>query len=183
MSHSIFQRVCKTFAVASLLGATSLAMTGCESLSALTHSQNSPSASHSMHNMTKGKTMIDHKSPYDFATTSARLKTVIENSPANLFAVIPHSEGAKKAGMSLNPTTLFIFGNPKVGTPVLQANQRMAMELPVKLLVWQDDKGDVFVSQQDFEALASEYNLTAEQVAPLNKAVTMMVNKALADSK
>ena len=168
----------------SLVTLSTFAITGCDSLSAMTNSTNQ-SASHASHtitnqNIAKGQSMIDHKSPYDFATTSTRLKTVIENSPANLFAVIPHSEGAKKVGMTLNPTTLFIFGNPKVGTPVLQANQRMAMELPVKLLVWQDDHGDVFISQQDFEALANEYGLSTEQVAPLNKAVNAMIEKTVA---
>ena len=169
----------------SLVAVSTFAMTGCESLSAITSSTKAQSSSHSTHtitkqNIAKGQSMIDHKSPYDFTTTSERLTSVIENSPANLFAVIPHSEGAKKVGMSLNPTTLFIFGNPKVGTPVLQANQRVAIELPVKLLVWQDDNGDVFVSQQDFEALANEYGLSTEQVAPLNKAVNAMIEKTVA---
>ena len=145
----------------------------------MTPSNTTDSAPASDATSTATNSMTDHVSPYDFATTSSRVQAVIEQSPANLFATVPHSKGAQKVGMTLNPTTLFIFGNPKVGTPVLQANQKLAMELPIKILVWEDDQGVVHVSQQDFVKLAHDYNVDSQKLAPLDKAVKTIIQAAL----
>lgn len=171
------------------LSAALITLSGCSNLTPLSQSHPQPTTTMSEQmsapNPTESaaphatKNMTDYVSPYDFATTSSRVQAVIEKSPAKLFATVPHSQGAQKVGMTLNPTTLFIFGNPKVGTPVLQANQKLAMELPIKILVWQDDAGKVYVSQQDFVKLANDYHVDPNQLAPLDKAVKTIIQAAL----
>ena len=70
----------------------------------------------------------------------------IEAKNLTLFATINHSAGAEDAGLSLRPTTLLVFGSPKAGTPLMQQNQLLGLELPLKLLIWQNEAGKVMVS-------------------------------------
>ncbi len=81
---------------------------------------------------------IVKESPHSVEKTADNLVAVIEKAPPTLFARIDHAAGAKKAGLELEPTTLVIFGNPKVGTPIMQANRKAAMDLPTKILIWSE---------------------------------------------
>ncbi len=82
---------------------------------------------------------IIKQSPHDVKTTTQRLVAVIEKAGATLFAVIDHQEGAKKAGLEMNEATVVLFGNPKIGTPIMNANPRAALDLPIKVLIWSED--------------------------------------------
>jgi uncharacterized protein (DUF302 family) len=99
--------------------------------------------------------------------TVERLAEAIRAAGAKLFAVADHSEEAEKAGLSLRPTKLLIFGNPVGGTPAMVAAPLTAMDLPLKVLVWQDDAGVVWLSHLDAAWLAGRHGLTAELAAPL----------------
>ena len=77
-------------------------------------------------------------SPHSVADTVTRLTTAIEGAGAKVAAVIDHSAAAANADLDLAPTTVVIFGNPKLGTPLMQENQRIGMDLPLRILVWQD---------------------------------------------
>lgn len=78
-----------------------------------------------------------------------RLEAEIAAKGLTLFARIDHSAGAAEVGLTLRPTVLFIFGNAKGGTPLMQAAQTAGIDLPLKVLVWQDDKGVTQVSYND----------------------------------
>ena len=76
------------------------------------------------------------------------VKKLVKNAKAKglrIFAVIDHAAGAKKVGMKLRPMVLVVFGNPKIGTPLLQASATMGLELPIRVLVWQDKQGRVWI--------------------------------------
>ncbi len=71
-----------------------------------------------------------------------------------IFAVIDHAAGAKKAGMKLRPMVLVVFGNPKIGTPLLQVSPTMGLELPIRVLVWQDKQGRVWIGHSPASLMA-----------------------------
>jgi len=107
-----------------------------------------------------GTGMVSIKSAYDVATTADRLETALSKSGMTVFTRINHSDGAMNVGMQLRPTELIIFGNPKVGTPLMQCNQSTAIDLPQKALVWQDEKGQVWFSYNDPAYLVGRHNIT-----------------------
>jgi uncharacterized protein (DUF302 family) len=87
--------------------------------------------------MTNG--IIDVPSRYTVPETLARLQSVLKEKALTVFALIDHSGEAGKAGLTMRPTQLLIFGSPKGGTPLMVAAPRLAIDLPLKALAWQDD--------------------------------------------
>ena len=95
------------------------------------------------------------------AGTVAKLTGMISAKGIKLFAVIDQSAEARQAGLSLRETTLVIFGSPAAGTPVMAASPLAALDLPLKVLVW-DDEGQTKVSYYSPNALAARYHLGAD---------------------
>jgi len=92
-------------------------------------------------------TGIIHKlSNHSVDSTLDHLKTILLNKGVTLFALIDHSGEAAKAGMQMRPTKLLIFGSPKAGTPLMLAAPSIAIDLPLKILVWEDVSGKTWVS-------------------------------------
>jgi len=104
--------------------------------------------------------IITKLSPRPVADTVSKLTGIIGAKGIRLFAVIDQSAEARQAGLSLRETTLVIFGNPAAGTPVMAAAPLAALDLPLKVLVW-DDNGQTKVSYYSAEALAARYHLDA----------------------
>jgi len=104
-------------------------------------------------------------SPYDVPTTLTRLQAAIEKRGAGVFAVIDHAEGAASIDADLRPTTLVIFGNPKLGTPILQANQKAGLDLPLRVLVYQDEAGDTLLMANKPAFFIETYRIPADHVA------------------
>ena len=77
-----------------------------------------------------------------------------------VFARIDHAANAIKQGFTLRPTELVIFGNPKAGTPLMQDNQTSGIDLPLKILVWEDEQGKVWLSYNDPEWIANRHSLS-----------------------
>lgn len=102
--------------------------------------------------------LVSVKSEHAVSVTADRLENVLKNKGMTVFARINHAAGAEKVGKSLRPTELVIFGNPKVGTPLMQCSQSIAIDLPQKALVWEDDKGQVWLSYNDPQYLAKRHN-------------------------
>ena len=102
--------------------------------------------------------LIAVESPHDVATTVDKLVAVLESKGMNIFARINHEEGASKAGMKLRPTELLVFGNPKVGTPLMLCSQSFAIDLPQKMLAWQDENGKVHLGYNDPMHLKDRHN-------------------------
>jgi len=104
--------------------------------------------------------IVTKLSPHPVADTVSKLTGIIGAKGIRLFAVIDQSAEARRAGLSLRETTLVIFGNPAAGTPVMAAAPLAALDLPLKVLVW-DDNGQTKVSYYSAEALAARYHLDA----------------------
>ena len=88
-----------------------------------------------------GKGLIDIPSNHSVDETVTKLEGILQAKGITLFALVDHSGEAAKAGMKMRPTKLLIFGNPKAGTPVMLAAPSSAIDLPLKILVWEDDQG------------------------------------------
>jgi uncharacterized protein (DUF302 family) len=91
--------------------------------------------------------------------TMNRLEAEVKARGMTVFARIDHAAGAVEAGLSLRPTEVLIFGNAKTGTPLMQAVQTIAIDLPLKALVWQDASGDTWLSYNDPTWLAQRHRL------------------------
>lgn len=98
-----------------------------------------------------------------FSLVVASLKVELEKRNLILFAEINHAAGALKVGAELRPTSVFIFGNPKAGTPLMQASQVMGLDLPLKILLWEDETNKVNISYQNLAYLVKTYGVS-EQV-------------------
>jgi len=94
--------------------------------------------------------------------TVTKLQALLEQRKITLFALIDHSGEAAKAGITMPPTKLLIFGNPKGGTPVMLAAPGSAIDLPLKLLVWQDADGKTRLSYNDPKYLQTRHHIPAE---------------------
>ncbi|MCP3896358.1 MAG: DUF302 domain-containing protein [Moraxella sp.] len=103
--------------------------------------------------------LVSIKSSHDVRVTADRLEKTLKMKGMTVFARINHAEGAQKVGKKLRPTELIIFGNPKVGTPLMQCGQGVAIDLPQKALIWQDEAGQVWLSYNDPKYLAHRHSI------------------------
>jgi uncharacterized protein (DUF302 family) len=99
--------------------------------------------------------------------TVAKVEEILRAKGVKLFALIDHSGEAENAGLQMRPTKLLIFGNPKGGTPLMIAAPSVAIDLPLKLLVWEDGEGRVWVSYNSLAYLQARHGLPAELVQNL----------------
>ena len=121
--------------------------------------------------------IINRPSNHSVDETVARLKQILEAKGVTLFALVDHSGEAKKVGMKLLPTKLLIFGSPKAGTPVMQAVPSTALDLPLKILVWEDGQGKVWTSYNSAEYLQKRHGIPQQFVQTLT-VVEALANKA-----
>jgi len=103
--------------------------------------------------------LIHLKSSHNVKNTADRLEMVLKEKGMTVFLRINHSEGAQEVGEKLRPTQLVIFGNPKVGTPLMQCSQTVAIDLPQKALMWQDEGGQVWLTYNDPQYLAMRHEI------------------------
>ena len=112
--------------------------------------------------------LITIKSAFGPAETMKRLEAEVKAKGLTVFAHIDHAEGASAVGLSLRPTDLLIFGNAKGGTPLMQSMQTIGIDLPLKALVWQDEKGTTWLSYNDPGFLAHRHGLSETSSATIN---------------
>ena len=105
--------------------------------------------------------------------TVERLKSILQSKGITLFAVIDHSGEAAKVGMKMPPTKLLIFGSPKAGTPLMLASPSIAIDLPLKILVWEDKQGKVWLSYNSPEYLAERHGLPQDLVQNIAVVATL----------
>ena len=110
--------------------------------------------------------VVTKVSPRSFADTVARLQELLAEKNVKLFSVIDQRAEARGTGLDLRDTTLVIFGNPAAGTPVMDAAPLSALDLPLKVLIW-DDAGDTKVSYYAPATLAARHHLSADLAARL----------------
>jgi uncharacterized protein (DUF302 family) len=108
--------------------------------------------------------MVHLSSAYSFSETLLRLESVLKSKGLAVFCRVDHSGEAEKDGLKMNPTQLVIFGSPKAGTPVMVASPTLAIDLPLKALIWEDAGGKVWVSYNSPEYLKERHNIPDELV-------------------
>jgi uncharacterized protein (DUF302 family) len=103
--------------------------------------------------------LVSVRSSHDVPGTVERLEQALKARDVPLIAKVDHAAGAEKVGVSLRPTVLLLFGNPKIGTPLLQCAQTSGIDLPQKALVWEDEKGQAWVSYNNPQYIASRHGV------------------------
>ena len=118
-------------------------------------------------------TLVRVRSDAPAAATIARVEPALATRKLTLFATIDHAENARAAGLVLPPATVFIFGNPAVGTRVMQCDLASAIDLPLRLVVWESPEGAVWVGYRDPAGLAARHDLArcAEIVTAMSRAL------------
>jgi uncharacterized protein (DUF302 family) len=122
--------------------------------------------------------IIDIPSNHSVDETVERLKAILQSKGITLFALIDHSGEAEKVGMKMPPTKLLIFGNPKGGTPLMLAAPSIAIDLPLKILVWQDAQGKVWLSYNTSEYLEERHGLPADLLQNIAVVATLAAKAA-----
>jgi len=106
--------------------------------------------------------IIDVPSRYSVPETLERLEAILKEKGITVFALVDHSGEAEKSGLKMRPTQLLIFGSPKSGTPLMVAAPRLAIDLPLKALAWQDEHGQVWLSYNSPEYLQQRHGFPTE---------------------
>ena len=122
--------------------------------------------------------MIDLPSPYSVPDTLARLESILKERGVRVFACVDHSGEAAKAGLAMRPTQLLIFGSPKGGTPLMVAAPSVAIDLPLKALAWEDERGKVWLSYNDPEYLQQRHGFPVELLKNI-AGVSALLQKAV----
>jgi uncharacterized protein (DUF302 family) len=124
--------------------------------------------------------LVTLQSHHSVAETLERLASVLKAKGVREFARIDHAAGAAEVGMKLRPTTVVIFGNPAAGTPLMQADQRIGLDLPLKVLVWQDAGGQAWLSYSDPVWLAHRYELDDAAMPAVQRLASVLASFAAA---
>jgi uncharacterized protein (DUF302 family) len=118
--------------------------------------------------------LIHTASRYSVPETLQRLEAILQSKGLTIFARVDHSGEAAKVGMQMRPTQLLIFGSPKGGTPVMLAAPSVAIDLPLKALVWEDEQGKVWITQNSPEYLQQRHGIPENLVGNLAGAGALM---------
>ncbi len=122
--------------------------------------------------------LVEEPSATDFTTTMARLTAAIEEAGMTVFARIDHAAAARSAGLTMPPTVVLIYGNPRGGTPVMLATPHAALDLPLRVLLREDGDGRTLLSFHPVGAVLREAGVPADLAARLEPA-QQLVLKAL----
>jgi uncharacterized protein (DUF302 family) len=117
--------------------------------------------------------LVTIESAHDVKTTADRLEKALGEKGMTVFIRIDHAKGAQSVGQQLRPTEVVIFGNPKVGTPLMQCSRGAAIDLPQKALIWEDDAGKVWLSYNNPQYLVTRHKIEGcqEVVGTIEKAL------------
>ncbi len=122
--------------------------------------------------------IVDIPSDHPVDETVEKIRGILAAKGITLFALVDHSGEAEKAGMKMRPTKLLIFGSPKAGTPVMLAAPSIAIDLPLKILVWEDETGKAWVSYNSADYLRSRHNVPGELMQNLAAAEAIAATAA-----
>ncbi len=123
--------------------------------------------------------IIVKESCVDVSTTANNIKEIVTTKGLNIFALINHSGNAQMVDMKLNESKMVIFGNPRLGTALMQQDMTVGLDLPLRILVFKDTDGKVKMAYRDGSWLASKHILDApKKEKKINKAMAMFVQKA-----
>jgi uncharacterized protein (DUF302 family) len=117
--------------------------------------------------------LVHKPSNHSVDETVARLQRFLNEKGVRIFALVDHSGEAEKIGIKMRPTKLLIFGSPKAGTPLMIAAPSIAIDLPLKLLVWEESGGQVWISLNSAQYLRDRHHLPEELAAPIGVAADL----------
>ncbi len=126
---------------------------------------------------TAGTGIITVQSSHSVQSTLDRLTKILKSKGITIFTRVDHAAGAKKVGIEMAPTQLLIFGNPKLGTPLMKSNRKIGLDLPLKALAWRDDDGKVWVSYNDPAYLKKRHDISDRD--PVFKKITGALKKLI----
>src|ERR1700691_4543992 len=122
--------------------------------------------------------IIDVPSRYSVPDTLARLQAILKEKGMMVFALVDHSGEAAKAGLEMRPTQLLIFGSPKGGTPLMVSAPRLAIDLPLKALAWQDEQGRGWLSYNSPEYLQERHGFPLDLLKNI-AGISTLIQKAV----
>ena len=120
--------------------------------------------------------ILSKPSSHSVDETLERLKRILQTKGVNVFAIVDHSGEAEKVGLKMRPTKLVIFGNPKAGTPLMLATPTTAIDLPLKILIWEDAQGKVWVSYNSPAYLQQRHGFPQESLQNVAVVETLAAN-------
>jgi uncharacterized protein (DUF302 family) len=129
---------------------------------------------------------VSHLSQFDSEQTAARAVTAVAERGMSILARIDHAAAAAQAGLALRPTEVLIFGNAKAGTPLMQTSQTLGIDLPLRILVWQDETGRTWLGYNDPAWLTQRHGINAGQsrvVDAMTQALTAIARQATGQSR
>ena len=109
--------------------------------------------------------LVTLPSAHGASATVERLKALLVQKKIQIFADIDHAAAAKQVGLPLRPTQVLIFGNPQAGTPLMQSQQTIGLDLPLRVLVWEDEAGKVWLTYRRPEFLARRHHVAGHDPA------------------
>ena len=124
--------------------------------------------------------LVTLRSNFGPKDTMDRLEAAVKAKGLTVFAHVDHAAGAAAVELSLRPTHLLIFGNARGGTPLMQSDQTIGIDLPLKILVWQDASGAIWLSYNDPRWLAKRHGLSADVEATVSALATAILAVAQA---
>ncbi len=107
----------------------------------------------------KNRLMEKAVSPFSVDETMRRIEEIIKSQGGSVFALFDHGRNASEVGMELPPNKVIVFGSPKVGTLLMRQDPSISLELPLRISVWEDADGKVWVGSPNLETIASEYGM------------------------
>jgi uncharacterized protein (DUF302 family) len=122
--------------------------------------------------------IINKLSNHSVEQTVERLKNILQSRGVTLFELVDHSGEAEKVGMNMRPTKLLIFGSPKAGTPLMLAAPSIAIDLPLKILIWEDSQGKVWVSYNSPDYIKQRHGLPQELLQNITVVETLAFKAA-----
>lgn len=125
--------------------------------------------------------IVNRASPFSVEETLKRLQATIQNHNLTLFAHINHSGEARRVGLAMQEAHVLIFGSPKAGTPLMVTSPLLALDLPLKVLVWQSNDGQVWVSSTSASYLQARYSIPQELIGNIAGA-DKLIEQALQSS-
>jgi uncharacterized protein (DUF302 family) len=127
--------------------------------------------------------IISVESQFSVEKTADRFESILKNKGLSIFARINHQKNAQGVGLELRPTELIIFGNPKIGTPLMQCAQLVAIDLPQKMLITEDPDGLVWLSYNNPDYLKERHNIQGcdKVIEKIKQALNMLSKAASSD--
>ncbi len=125
--------------------------------------------------------IVKVKSNYSVEETVKRFESIAKERGLNIFGIVNHQAGAESVGLELRPTQVIIFGNPRVGTPLMQCNQTTGIDLPQKALIWQDEQGQVWLGYNSPKYLQKRHQLRGcgeQALERVSNALKMLAEQA-----